>query len=607
MATTSTTITTSGHPNPQPITTVLIANRGEIAVRIIRSCRDLGIRTVGVASEADLLQRHARMVDHLVPLSGSTARESYLSIDQIVNAAVDSGADAVHPGYGFLAERAEFAEAVAAAGLRFVGPPPHVMRALGDKRAARDLAASAELPVLPGALLDGVDDASRAASVGYPLMIKAAHGGGGRGIRIVEDADTLGDSIRRARDESRLAFGRDDVFAERFVRRPRHVEVQILCDGYGAVVHLGTRDCSTQRRHQKLIEEAPASSIDENLRSAVADAACRLARHAGYVGAGTVEFLVDQETHEFWFLEVNARLQVEHTVTEMITGIDIVRNQLQITAGLPLPFDQRAVSFDGHAIQVRINAEDPVNDFMPSLGKISRLALPHGPWIRCDSGVDQGDTIGPFYDSLIAKAIAWGPTREDAIARLSRALDETHVVGVATTTAYLRTMLDHAIFRAGEVWTGFVDTAPIETTAGGDRFTFNDITHDGECATQAPIVERQITIASTRGVIDLYIPVAGGSADVEQIQATSGLGERAGHTRATSASDAAAPMDGVLTSFTVSVGDAVEPNTTIAIVESMKLETEVRAGRAGVVRALRAAVGDAVRRGHALVEIESAP
>jgi len=585
---------TSARDGEAPIRSLLVANRGEVAIRIIRACRDLGIHAVALVSDVDAPGLNGRLADEAVVLAGTDARHPYLDVERVVAAAIEAGVDAVHPGYGFLSERADFADAVTAAGIRFIGPTGDVLRALGDKRAARRLAAEVGVPILPGT--DAVPDADLTvlAEVGFPLMVKAAHGGGGRGIRVVRDADALAEALDRARRESLLAFGRDEVFVERMVERPRHIEVQILGDVHGTVVHLGTRDCSTQRRHQKLVEEAPAASLSEATRHELCAAAVRLAEHVGYTGAGTVEFLVDQVSEEFWFLEVNTRLQVEHTVTELVTGIDIVRAQIAVAAGQTLGFAQPEVDLRGHAIQVRLNAEDPATGFLPSTGVLTGLELPQGPWVRCDSGLRAGDEISPAFDSLIAKVQAWGPTRNDAIARLARALDETEISGVATTRAYLRALLDHPVFVANDVWTDFIDAAPIDpTTLGGEAL--EPSTSGGQ---------RSLTIATASGVIALTIPVltAGGqraaaapAAESERDQTTRSAPRTAAH--------AAAPMDGILARYLVAVGDRVGATTTIAIVESMKMETEVSAGRPGVVASLRAGIGETVRRGAPLVEI----
>ncbi|HBH01449.1 MAG TPA: acetyl-CoA carboxylase biotin carboxylase subunit [Candidatus Rokubacteria bacterium] len=438
---------------------VLIANRGEIAVRVIRACREQGITAVAVFSEADREALHVLLADEAYPIGPAPATESYLCIDRLVATAKAAGADAVHPGYGFLAENAAFAEACAAAGLVFVGPPPAALRAMGDKTAARRIARELGVPMVPGTLEPVASDAAArdaAATIGYPLMIKAALGGGGKGMRLVRAAEELPGALRAARSEAAGAFGDAAVYLERYVPEPRHVEVQVLADAHGGVVHLGERECSIQRRHQKLVEESPSPFVDAAMRARIGEAACRIARAAGYVNAGTVEFLVDPDRNVY-FLEMNTRLQVEHPVTEMVTGIDLVREQLRLAAGEPLGYTQADVVARGAAIECRINAEDPFGGWLPSPGTITGLRAPTGPWVRDDSGAYEGCTVSRFYDTLLAKLIVWGPDREAAIARMARALAEYRVVGVRTTIPILRQVIAHPDFRAGRFSTHFLD------------------------------------------------------------------------------------------------------------------------------------------------------
>ena len=438
---------------------VLVANRGEIAVRVIRACRELGLGTVAVYSEADRESLHVMMADEAHAIGPAPAAESYLAIDTLVAVARASGADAVHPGYGFLAENAAFAEACAGAGLIFVGPPAAAIRAMGDKTAARRLARELGVPMVPGTVdpVAGDGEALRAArEIGFPVMIKAALGGGGKGMRLVRREAELAGALRMARGEAGGAFGDASVYLERALVEPRHVEVQVLADAHGGVVALGERECSIQRRHQKLIEESPSPVVDAPLRRAMGEAAVRLARASGYVNAGTVEFLLDGEGR-FYFLEVNTRLQVEHPVTEMVTGLDLVREQLRVAAGEPLGYAQADVTLRGHAIECRINAEDPFAGWLPSPGTITGLRAPGGPWVRNDSGVDEGATVSRFYDTLLAKLIVWGEDRAAAVARMARALGEYRVVGVRTTIPVLARVLAHADFRAGRLSTGFLD------------------------------------------------------------------------------------------------------------------------------------------------------
>jgi acetyl-CoA carboxylase, biotin carboxylase subunit len=454
-----------------PFTKILIANRGEIAVRVIRACREMGIATVAVYSEADREALHVLRADEAVAIGPAPARESYLDQNRIIEAARTTGAQAVHPGYGFLAENADFAEACIAAGLTFIGPPPAAVRAVGDKMAARRVAARLGVPLVPGTtepLADGAEAARVAAEVGYPVMIKAAMGGGGKGMRLVRGYAELEAALRAARSEAGSAFGDASVYIERYVAEPRHIEVQVLGDAHGTIVHLGERECSIQRRHQKLVEESPSPFVDADMRRRMGEAACRLAAAAGYVNAGTVEFLVDRD-RSFYFLEINARLQVEHPVTELVTGRDLVREQIRIAAGEKLGYAQEEISWAGHAIECRINAEDPAADFMPSPGKIVGLRAPGGPWVRDDSGVYEGYTVPRYYDTLLAKLIVWAPDREAAIARMDRALAEYHVNGVRTTLPVLRRIIRHPDFAAGRLDTGFMERLPGGHGSGSRR------------------------------------------------------------------------------------------------------------------------------------------
>jgi acetyl-CoA carboxylase, biotin carboxylase subunit len=438
---------------------LLIANRGEIAVRVIRACREQGIATVAVFSEADREALHVLLADEAYPIGAPPAAESYLAIDKLVGVARRSGADAVHPGYGFLAENARFAEACGEAGLTFVGPPPSAIRTMGDKTSARKLAREMKVPMVPGTLepLRSDGEARKlAGEVGYPVMLKAALGGGGRGMRLVRQESELAEALRAARSEAEAAFGDGSVYLERAVNEPRHVEIQVLADAHGAVVHLGERECSIQRRHQKLVEESPASCVDAELRARMGVAACRVARAAGYVNAGTVEFLVDADRN-FYFLEMNTRLQVEHPVTELVTGIDLVREQLRIAAGEPLGYAQRDVTWKGWAIECRINAEDPFAGWIPSPGTITGLRPATGPGVRDDSGVYAGASVSRWYDTLVAKLIVWADDRPAAIERMLRALAEYTVVGVRTTIPALIRIVGHPDFRAGRLSTAFLE------------------------------------------------------------------------------------------------------------------------------------------------------
>jgi acetyl-CoA carboxylase biotin carboxylase subunit len=441
-----------------PFQKVLIANRGEIALRVIRACRELGLTSVAVYSEADRQALHVRMADEAYPIGPAPATQSYLHIPTLIDVARRAGAQALHPGYGFLSENATFVEACAEAGLIFVGPSADLQRAVGEKTAARNTARLADVPIVPGALLDGVDDVAiqeLAASIGYPLLLKAAAGGGGKGIRFVRDPRDLLASLRTARSEAKSAFGDDRVYMEKAVAPARHIEVQFIADTHGNVVHLGERECSIQRRHQKLIEESPSPALDEELRQQITSATVNLIRTIGYVNAGTAEFLLGPERN-FYFLEINARIQVEHPVTEWCTGLDLVQEQFRVAAGLPLSFTQEQVVFRGAAIECRISAEDPENRFLPATGTVLALQEPSGPGVRVDSGLYPGLQVPLFYDPLLSKLIVWAGDRAQAIARMRRALDEYRIVGVRTTLPFARWLMDHPRYIAGDFSTDFI-------------------------------------------------------------------------------------------------------------------------------------------------------
>ena len=442
---------------PPPFSKVLVANRGEIAVRVIRACRELGVRTVAVYSEADASSPHVVLADEAVCLGPAEPAASYLNIARLVDAARATGAEAVHPGYGFLAENPEFAHACEEAGLVFVGPPADVIAALGDKDRARRLAEAAGVPVVPGHPAADDETLERAAqTLGFPVVLKAAAGGGGKGMRVVHGPAGFREALASARREVRSAFGDDAILVEKYLEGPRHVEVQILADRYGAAVHLGERECSLQRRHQKILEEAPSPVVSPQLRARLGEAALRVARAAGYVNAGTVEFLLDRDGR-FYFLEVNTRLQVEHPVTELVTGVDLVHAQLHIAAGHRLWLRQEEVAWRGHAVEARVYAEDPERGFAPSPGRILLLREPHLPGVRVDSGIQEGQDIPVQYDPILAKVVAWGPNRPTALARLTQALHEYVLLGPKTNLGFLRDLVAHPAFRQGEVSTGFVE------------------------------------------------------------------------------------------------------------------------------------------------------
>ncbi|MGD8465352.1 MAG: acetyl-CoA carboxylase biotin carboxylase subunit [Anaerolineae bacterium] len=430
---------------------VLIANRGEIAVRILRACRELGVKTVAVYSEADRRALHVRYADEAYAIGPALARDSYLRADRILDAARASGAEAIHPGYGFLAENAEFAAACAEAGVTFIGPPAGAIGAMGDKVEARQRMQTAGVPVIPGTDTDLRDEqiVGEAERVGFPLFIKAAAGGGGKGMRLVQESDQLERALGQARREALKAFGDDRVYLERAVQGARHVEIQILADTHGTVIHLNERECSVQRRHQKLVEETPSPAVDDDLRQRMGAVAVRAAQAVYYVNAGTVEFLLGRD-QTFYFLEMNTRLQVEHPITEAISGIDIVKEQLRLAAGEPLRYRQEDIVAQGHAIECRITAEDPFSSFLPASGRIIRLFQPSGPGVRVDSGIEEGLEASTFYDSLLAKLVVWGENREAAIQRLSGALAEYRIVGLPTSIPFHQWLIQHEAFRRGE-------------------------------------------------------------------------------------------------------------------------------------------------------------
>ena len=452
---------------------VLVANRGEIAVRIIRACRELGIETVAVYSEADRRALHVRYADEAYLLGPAQSRESYLRADKLIDIARKSGADAVHPGYGFLAEREDFAAACADAGIAFIGPKPSSIAAMGDKAEARATVIKAGIPVVPGTedvgnMTDG-DLLAIAPRIGFPLLIKATAGGGGKGMREVKSLEEMPTLLQSARREAESSFGDGNVYLEKLVEGARHIEFQIMADTHGNVIHLGERECSLQRRHQKLVEEALSPALDEELREKMGSVAVKSAHAVDYVNAGTIEFLLDKEKN-FYFLEMNTRLQVEHPITEMITGIDIVKEQIRVARGRVLSYKQEDVRFSGHAIECRINAEDPYNNFMPSTGRITHSLLPTGPGVRVDTGVYPGFEITPFYDPMIAKLIVWGETRAQAILRMRRALEEYRIVGVRTNIPFHQTLMDSHRFMGGQYDTRFVE----------ERFSMEDAEENRE-------------------------------------------------------------------------------------------------------------------------------
>lgn len=507
-------------------TKILIANRGEIALRVIRACRELGVRSVAVYSDADATAPHVRAADEAVHIGPAVAAESYLRIDGLLDAARKTGAEAVHPGYGFLSERAPFARAVREAGLVFIGPPAEAIEAVGSKTAARTLAMRAKVPIVPGTtepLRDAGEATKVAGQFGYPVLLKAAAGGGGKGMRVVRAAGELAGALDAARREAQKAFGDDAVYVEKYLETPRHVEIQVLADTHGAVLSLGERECSVQRRHQKMIEEAPSVAVDTALRQRMGEAAVRVARAAGYVNAGTCEFLLDRDG-QFYFLEMNTRIQVEHPVTELVTGIDLVTWQLRIAAGGALPWRQADIAPRGWAIECRITSEDVAQGFLPSTGRISYLRPPTGPGVRWDAGIDVGTEIGLYYDSLLAKLIAWGPTREAAIVRMRRALDELLIEGVETSRELHVRMLDDPEFRAGAIDIHWLErrlpslTAP---TTSRERITVAAIAGALLAAQPARRRSAELRTVAANGRSDTLSPAANGVAQPQPTQSDS--------------------------------------------------------------------------------------
>ncbi len=470
---------------------ILVANRGEIAVRVMRACRDLGIKSVAVFSDADRAAFHVRMADEAYHIGPSPSNQSYLVFENVLEAAKKSGADAIHPGYGFLSENAEFAQACHDAGLIFIGPKPETIRLLGDKLLARETAVKAGLPVTPGARLQDHNDkavAALAEEIGFPILVKAAAGGGGKGMRVVSDPNEFKEALEGAAREARAAFGDGRVYIEKYLARPRHIEIQILCDQHGNCIHLGERECSIQRRHQKVVEEAPSAVMTPELREKMGAAAVSIAKMSGYVGAGTVEFLVDQDM-SFYFLEVNTRLQVEHPVTEMVYGVDLVAEQVAVAEGEKLRLKQSDIQIRGHAIECRIYAEDPEEGFMPSTGTLKNYRIPAGPGVRVDSGVVIFSEIPVFYDPIIAKLVVWGRDRDEAIRRTSRALEEFRVSGVNTTIGFHRAVMHNEKFRAGDLSTRFLQEEYPEN---------NYIVLDDNLRMQAAIAAALDTVARER-------------------------------------------------------------------------------------------------------------
>ena len=584
---------------------VLVANRGEIAVRVMRTCQDLGIRTVAVYSDLDHRSLHVRIADEAYAIGGHTAAESYLNTEAILDAARRSGADALHPGYGFFSENADFARAVAAEGITFIGPPPEAMEAMGEKIMSRRKATEAGVDPVPGSLdaAESADDViAFGTQYGWPVAIKAAFGGGGRGMRVVNDAAAAPGAFDACRREAQASFGRPELYVEKYLTWPRHVEVQIFADAHGNAVWLGERDCSVQRRHQKLIEETPSPGLPDDVRQRMGAAAVRVARATGYVNAGTVEFLY--QDGEAWFLEMNTRLQVEHPITEMTTGIDLVEEQLRVAAGEALSFSQETIERRGHAIECRINAEDPTaGKFLPSPGTVTRFSRPGGFGVRVDAGIGVGDTVSQHYDNLLAKIVVWGSDREEARRRMQRALGETVIEGVVTNVPAHQAVLEHVDFASGQHSTRWLE----------ERFDFGTLPPVTQAsmappelaaqpsATTGPARQIEVEVDGRRFRVRVYEPEAPASPR----PAASGArarrrAEAAGSGRA---GRITAPMQGTIVNVQVSIGDVVEAGQPVCVLEAMKMENQVDADIAGTVTEVRVQPGDTVGGGDVLIVI----
>ncbi len=599
---------------------VLVANRGEIAVRVMRTCREMGIATVAVYSELDREAMHVRIADEAYALGGQTAAESYLGTEAILDVLRRSGADALHPGYGFFSENADFARAVTSLGVTFVGPPPEAIEVMGDKISSRLAAERAGVPGVPGrseAITSPDEVVEFAESCGWPVAIKAAFGGGGRGMKVVHAAGEAADAVEAAQREARTYFGRPEVYLERYLPWPRHVEMQVLADAHGRVLWLGERDCSAQRRHQKLVEESPAPDFPDEVRRAMGAAAVKVSEACGYVNAGTVEFLY--QDGEFWFLEMNTRLQVEHPVTELVTGLDLVAWQLRIADGEALPFAQDDVVRRGHAIEVRINAEDPADGrFTPSPGTITAFDAPAGPGVRLDAGYAVGDTVSQYYDNLVAKLVVWAEDREAARRRMLRALEETRLTGIATTIPADIAILSHADFVEARHSTKWVEERlDLSDLASG---TTDDPAPSlpSDAAQAAGALEARDVTAEVDGRryrLTLWVPAGVGDEDAAGQGAGAGrpvsrtrrrARPHAAHTPAarSGSGTVTVPMQGTVVRLLVSPGDVVQAGQTICILEAMKMENAISAERDGVVTEVRVAAGDSVGAGDVVAVVE---
>ncbi|SED27718.1 biotin carboxylase /acetyl-CoA carboxylase carboxyltransferase subunit alpha [Streptomyces sp. KS_5] len=632
--------------------TVLVANRGEIAVRVIRTLRSMGVRSVAVHSDADADARHVREADTAVRIGPAPASESYLSVERLLEAAARTGAQAVHPGYGFLAENAEFARACADAGLVFIGPSADAISLMGDKIRAKETVKAAGVPVVPGSSGSGLTDAEladAAREIGMPVLLKPSAGGGGKGMRLVRDEAQLADEIAAARREARASFGDDTLLVERWVDRPRHIEIQVLADGHGNVVHLGERECSLQRRHQKIIEEAPSVLLDEATRAGMGEAAVQAARSCGYRGAGTVEFIVPGgDPSSYYFMEMNTRLQVEHPVTELITGLDLVEWQLRVAAGERLAFGQDDVTLTGHAIEARICAEDPARGFLPSGGTVLRLREPQGDGVRTDSGLSEGTEVGSLYDPMLSKVIAYGPDRATALRKLRAALAETVTLGVQTNAGFLRRLLAHPAVVVGELDTGLVERVVDDLVAtdvpdevyeaaaavrldalrpAGDGWTDPFSVPSGwrlggtarpvsfHLRAQDPVEYAprgsaavtddgvSVTLDGVRHTFHRAADWLGRDGDAWQVRDHDPVAASLTGAAHAGADSLTAPMPGTVTVVKVAVGDEVTAGQSLLVVEAMKMEHVISAPHAGTVAELDVTPGATVAMDQVLAVI----
>jgi acetyl-CoA/propionyl-CoA carboxylase biotin carboxyl carrier protein len=591
---------------------ILIANRGEIAVRVIRACRELGITSVAVYSDLDRDSLHVRLADEAYALGGQTAAESYLDTGKILDIIERSGADGVHPGYGFFSENTDFARAITARGVAFIGPPPEAIEVMGDKVSSRIAAERAGVAGVPGTteFLTSADEVVAFGDEhGWPVAIKAAYGGGGRGMRVVESADRAAEALESAQSEALKGFGRSECYVERYLTWPRHVEMQVFADTHGNAVWVGERDCSAQRRHQKLIEESPAPRFPDEARQAMGEAAVRVTRACGYVNAGTVEFLY--QDGEFYFLEMNTRLQVEHPVTELVTGLDLVAEQIRVASGEPLSFAQDDIVRRGHAIEVRVNAEDPAGGrFLPSPGPLTSLRVPQGYGVRWDGGYEAGDEVSQFYDNLVGKLICWGADREVAIARTIRALEEFEIAGIATTIPADLAILRHPDFVAGEHSTRWVedrlDLAALAPAAGASRAPAGG---SGDEPPE-PKVRRDVDVEvdGRRFGVTVWVP----ESQIGAVAAPGGGARTSPRPRRSAGASAAAagsgrvavPMQGTIVKVLVAVGDSVDEGQTVCVLEAMKMENNIAADRSGTVAEVKVEAGQSVGSGDVVVIIE---